>query len=352
MRINFLMIKPLLHRIFKGHYRDLRSIANKSSILCPEERIEVPPAIYLNGTIEKIKSLSPWRNWPGEKLLINGGHKISSPTIVYHIKDVDLLEAFLYSGFAIDNPGFGKQQLLLMDKNTPQMIDKANLVTTWSGSRWFGSLLLDDFPLELIADDPDNNITMISKIYTHELGYRKLLGINHSSLITHARIKDFEIYIDPTHNSHRAARYKSLRTRLKKNFPQEQNASNRKVFIKRGQTGDPRRLLNESEIESFLQKLDFDIIEPEVLSAEEIARRTLNARIVIGIEGSHLSHAQYSIADDATLLVIQPPDRFSMVYKDFTDCLGMKYAFLVADQLNGGFSVSLDELQRILELLN
>ena len=64
---------------------------------------------------------------------------------------------------------------------------------------------------------------------------------------------------------------------------------------------------------------------PARLGAENIARRDPRARIVIGVEGSHLSHAIFSMADDGAFLKAQPPDRFAMPYKEFADRLGHRF---------------------------
>jgi hypothetical protein len=73
--------------------------------------------------------------------------------------------------------------------------------------------------------------------------------------------------------------------------------------------------------------------------------------MVISCEGSHLSHAIYTMADDATLLVLQPPERFSLAFKAFTDRLDMRFAFVVGRPCPDGFEIDLDELSGFLDTL-
>ena len=73
------------------------------------------------------------------------------------------------------------------------------------------------------------------------------------------------------------------------------------------------------------------------------------ARIVIGVEGSHLSHAIFTMADDAAFLVLQPPDRFAMTYKEFADRMSMRFAFMVGTAAEDGFTVDHDRLRRIID---
>ncbi len=123
------------------------------------------------------------------------------------------------------------------------------------------------------------------------------------------------------------------------------------VYLRRGIAGEPRVLVNEPELEVALRAVGFDILDPEQLSAREIAERSLDAAVVVAVEGSHLSHAIFSAADQATFLVIQPPDRFALAYKEFTDRMDMRFALVVADPVEGGFAVALDEVHRLLEQL-
>jgi hypothetical protein len=76
----------------------------------------------------------------------------------------------------------------------------------------------------------------------------------------------------------------------------------------------------------------------------------MDARIVVSVEGSHLSHVVLSMADNGVLLVLQPPDRFATVYKEYTDCVHMRFGFVVCDKSHTGFVVNMDDLRRTLDL--
>jgi hypothetical protein len=58
------------------------------------------------------------------------------------------------------------------------------------------------------------------------------------------------------------------------------------------------------------------------------------------------------MADGASFLVIQPPDRFALAYKEFADALDMRFAFVVGVQSARGFQVSIDELRKTIDLLH
>ncbi len=107
--------------------------------------------------------------------------------------------------------------------------------------------------------------------------------------------------------------------------------------------------VNEDEVAEFLKNQGFAIINPSRISASEIVRQTLGAKLIVGVEGSQLTHGLFSMADDGTLLTLQPPYRFNNVYKDYTDCLGMKYAFVVGKEVADGFEINLEDLARTLD---
>lgn len=341
----------MLYRLVRGGYADFMSLAKEKWTLCPEEFHDSPKAVYLDGAVDKIKTLSPWRHWQQEQMLIRGGPVKNNPTTGHLFEGVRIIDAYMYSGAAVSNPGYGPQRVIMSD-DRHQILEKATLVTTWSGSRYFGCLLLDDFPLELIEQDNRENIGMVCKAYGHEAGYRRILGLEQTPIVKNVYVRKLTIYIDSTNNSHKAARYKALRRTLRHNLVCDSESSNPGVYLKRGATGEQRILENEQEVEAMLTKIGFDVVEPAILTVDEIARKTMNAKIVVSIEGSHLSHVLYTMADGGAFIVIQPPDRFAMVYKEFTDCLGMKYAFLVGDESNKGFKIELDDLKRIIDRLS
>ena len=63
-------------------------------------------------------------------------------------------------------------------------------------------------------------------------------------------------------------------------------------------------------------------------------------------------HSLFTMATDGALCLLQPPYRFNNVLKNYTDCLGMCYGFLTGCAEEGGFSVELDQLKRLLDRLD
>ena len=339
-------------RILAGGPVSLTARSSDAWTIHPEEEFEVPPAVCLEGAVERITSLSPWRNWDAERLLIHGGPTKRSATRAWVLEDVSIVRPVVYGGAARSQVGYVPDSWLLPLREDYVDLDRAALVSTWSGSRWFGCYLLDDFPLELLSPS-EAKIALEGNAYRHQLGYRQRLGlVPQPTRIRHGRIKQMVYYEDPGVNTHKADRFRALRAQLRERMAGETVAgAGRLIYLKRGRTGDPRMLLNEAEIECMLTRFGFEIVEPAGLSVDEIVRRTTDARCVVSVEGSHKSHCIYTLADSGVLVVLQPPDRFALPYKDFMDALGMRCGFLVGVQGEGGFRILPEELERMLHLV-
>ena len=349
--MNLPMVKRMIRRLQAGRACELQSLAARSLVHCSARKARLPRAIFPDGAMDKIRAVSPWRNWEAEKASCLGAEVELGPTVSHVIENVDISGAFLYAKGASETVGYGSQSLFVRREQQWRRLERASLSTTFSGSHFFGCLLLDDFPLELLARETGNSISMVTKTFEHAADYRALLQLDPPPLVSNARVRQLTVYTEPAFNDHKISRLFELRARIKNGMEVSNPRSLPGIYIGRGSAGEPRMLENETDVERLLEGMGFNILDPSVLSAAEITRRSLDARIVVGVEGSQLSHAIFSMAEDGAFLVIQPPDRFALAYKEFADALGMRFAFVVGTRSGSGFSVSLAELQQTLDLL-
>lgn len=350
MHINVPMLRRNVHRLLARRYVDLSSLASRRWIVCPGDERRIPPAIHLPDAVRKVQRLCNTRDQRAETLLLEGGVIQHAPTTAYVVRNVDLVGPYLYSKAGKHQAGFGPEQIVLNDLPRRRRLSRATLVSNNSGSHYFGNLLWDDMPLAILDDDSSTHIAVVKKFYEHEAEYRELLGVPHAPVVMHARIDELTMFSDFAQNASKEARLRALRDRIRKTVTPG-GARVPGVFIRRGLSGERRVMENEPIVEAYLAEQGFTIIDPTSLSAREIATRSLGAKLVIGVEGSHLAHALYTMADDATFLVLQPPNRFSLVHKEFADRLGMRYSFLVGDPTPHGFSIRLDDLRAMLDRL-
>lgn len=327
----------------------LTQVATRSWEICAAETARVPPALCPDGSLDRIEGLSPWRDWATERILVSGGQVDHAASQAHLVENVDLVDAFLYSGAAKAQPGHGPRRLVRRGTGRRQHIPAAHLMSNWAGSHYFGNYMRDTPPLQLLPPDGAYCIEVVTNTYGHEAGYRELLGLPRPPRVASARIDQLTVYTDFAQNSSKAARYRTLRHRLRARLAGGRGVAPAGVYLKRGHTGEPRFVSNEAELERALSARGFETVEPAALSSEQIAQRMLDAPVIIGVEGSHLAHAVYTLADHGTLLVLQPPDRFALPYKEFADRLEMPFAFVVGHRAEQGFRVDVDELERFLD---
>ncbi|GAA6769656.1 hypothetical protein AAGS39_03940 [Flavobacterium sp. CGRL2] len=111
-------------------------------------------------------------------------------------------------------------------------------------------------------------------------------------------------------------------------------------------------MLNEIEIaEQLREKYGFKIVDVTKNSVSEILSACSGAKILIGIEGSHLFHGLMTLESGASVLVLQPPNRFSAVIKNTTDMENINYSFVVGIQKEENFYINFEEVERTLSLL-
>jgi capsular polysaccharide biosynthesis protein len=228
---------------------------------------------------------------------------------------------------------------------TPR-IERAVLASTAFGARFFGHWLLDDIPLTLAAKRVGEAINVMTELSPHQQAYAEMMGANSRSIL-HAQVKELIIIDDLGQNHYKADRLKEMRARLLKRFP---SPVSNKVMLLRKNTGKSRLLVNEMEIAERLADQGFQIISPLETSAEELVRACLGAQVVVGVEGSHLTHGLLCMAPGTTVLAIHPPERFDAVLKDWCDCKQVRYAFVVGEPCEkGGFTATHQQIDCLLQ---
>ena len=142
------------------------------------------------------QGISPWCDWDRQWLLINGGKAEHAATRAYMIKDVDLRGAFLYRGAAKAQLGFGAERLIGNQPGHVQILKSADMMSQWAGSHYFGSYMRDELPLGLLPPEGASGVTVTTKAYEHEAGYREILSLPKPPLVAAARISELTIYSD------------------------------------------------------------------------------------------------------------------------------------------------------------
>lgn len=215
--------------------------------------------------------------------------------------------------------------------------------------RFFGHWLTDSIPTSLI--DPERGEAWIPSdpAWIHARGYRGSLGI--PDLDAPLVLADqLVVYQDFGQGSSKRARYSIIRNKLHSVFGGT-NAGDC-VYIRRGTTGARRVIRNESElIDQFISR-NWKVVDISATSVGELQRVLCGARVVVGMEGSHLAHAQVSLRRNSSLVAIVPHDRFTTLHVGYSNANRVKFGMVVANGSQaGGYHADIEEILRTIDLL-
>lgn len=161
--------------------------------------------------------------------------------------------------------------------------------------------------------------------------------------------REIVVFDDVGQNGSKRARFRELGPKLRRHV--EPRPSHPGVFIVRGETGSRRVLRNESDVaEQLRARRGFTVIDPVKVGVPEIVKACAGARVVAGVEGSGLMHGIVHLTEGAGVLILQPPGRFSAIYKDLTDRDEQQFGFVVGTPKGDDFVIDPEEVERTLDL--
>lgn len=343
-------LAPLLTAIGRrlGHdAADLRAEALERWVIAPAEDMQVRKAIFLPHQLDRIRQSAFVAVADVRRAFEGDFSSPQTPTYGYRFRHVDLVDGVLYGHKGIMH--LRRRQHWPLWKMRPREAISGALYESWIGNRWFGTWLHDDcltYPLAVQYGQP---VTSAPELATgHVRQYESRLGMR-PRRVTDVHFDELVLFDDRPHNAHKKARAAAFRRLM---FGTQDLSPHPGVYIRRGQTGDQRSLLNEAALAQHLQRhWGFLVLDPPSASVDDIVQACSGARVVAGVEGSHLVHGLVTMPDDACLFVVQPPDRTECVLKLNTDREGQDFAFVVAQGELSGFSVDLDEVDKTLEMV-
>lgn len=345
--LNHALIRQRVLRLLAGR-KSFKDLADKQWAICPSDSSYPSPAIFLEGELDKVTAVQEETSLEHERRRVQGGIQvIHAPTMAYRLTDVYLVDGSVYKNAMRYSLSKAKPKFVVPGETN--YMSSGVLACSFVGNRYFGHWMTDDVPMTFAAQQLGEAVRTSHPLTIHQIQYSSLFEIQPISL-SKAKFKELLILEDLGQNQYKRHRYDRMKTALK------QTTLARKcqdVMLLRGTSGVARILVNENEVAEFLTKQGFDILQPdEQMSAREIVARTLGARIVVGVEGSQLAHALFTMEANGVLLVLQPPYRFNNPLKDIIDCMDIRYSFMVGKQVDKGFEIDLEHLARTLERIH
>lgn len=345
--INSSLIQQGALRLIQGR-KTYREACDSQQIISPAQEYQSLPAFFLEEDLTKIKGVPSDSTYAGEASRLDIETKRCEATIAYHFSDVDIIQGYVYKG-AMKYPFVDAQQSWFSQHQTTH-ISKALIASNIYTCRYFGHWVTEALPLELAAEILEvSAIAPAQKFYKHESEYRSLLGLAPLA-VSKAKCKQLMILDDIAPNQFKRERFLEIRKRIRSKV--KPMHSHHGVMFLRKQSGSKRVLVNEMEVANFLRSQGFIVIDAEMMTATDVMRQVLEAKLVISVEGSQLVPAIYGLSETGTILALQPPNRFATSHKEFTDCLGMHYGFLVGDQVENGFQINISALSKLLDKID
>ena len=329
----------------------LDAVAQRSWEVAPGNMLVTMPALYLPGQLERVTGSVYGYHWsddarpePLEYQMAGGIERWQAPTRAYLLKDAWLVDGAVHKGGASHR--ILPRGSLLPLARVEHEVERAAVYATYDGSLFFGLWLQDDCALYPQAIQDGVPLTIAQLPYSHMGAYEQRLGMRPARAAA-ALLREAVVYDDRLQNEDKRRRCEGLRRTLLAGLDAQPHPG---VYIVRGSSGKSRRLVNEAELAEHLRTKRGFKVAHVTDDVDTILGACAGARVLAGVEGSHLAHGFMVLEQGAGVLVIQPPDRFSPVLKRTADRDRQHYGFVVALPEGDGFRVDIAEFERTLDL--
>ncbi len=335
-----------VRRLFFGQ-GTVPSTAYRRDILCPEEKTEVRPSVFLEDQLEKVTG-SPAAST--RKVEIEAAIRrdaTHAATIAYYIRNAVLFDGSIYAGQL--RHVVADKSLLPTSATRAVDLRTAGIASSFIGTKYFGHWLTDDCLQYLLADRYGRPLCLSRPVYSlgHQEEYERYFNQDWAPL-HRARIEELVLFQDFAQNSLKTERYHVLRSRVRAQLTGRKSPF---VYLRRGSSGAARMINNEDEILNALTKKGFVVVDILSDSLNCILSHLIDAKIVVSIEGSHVAHCCFSVPYSSGLVLLQPCDMFTVVHKGWADSLSINFGFVVGERAGQGYYFPLSDLLDTVDLM-
>lgn len=329
-----------------GFTNDFFSAAADRHEICASEIIEGPPTKVLPGQFDRVTAAAFGGSVEREIATLQGQPRKTSPTNIYRFKNVNILQSWVIANGHYEIFGWPNSEW----SNKPSHeIKTAALTSSFQGNRYFGHWLRDDCASRLLYSDSDIRIAIPRPDWVDATAYERAFSLPPSTIVQNVHVDEMFYCNDLIQNSHKAGRFKQLRERLRKTI--DPIAAHDIVYIGRGTSAKARTFHNEQELTDALEQHGVKIVFAETLTSEEFIASIMDARIIISVEGSQLSHALYALGTtNPGMIVIQPPDRLFTSHLDWARVMNVQFGTVVGIKDGDGFTVPPEDVLRTIDL--
>ena len=327
-------------------------VGNRPIAKCAAEVVELSPAtarmqpaaIALPGEFDRVLAVQEETTLAMERERVTACERRHGPTLAYRIDNAVLGEGTLYYDGGYDVIRSHSTGALL--RGELDDFAEMQLCVNYVIERYFGHWLVDGLCLELLAQRRSMpGLALARAPWLHESGYRELVGLEVIRL-RKARIRRLWVIDDRGINDGWISRFQELRSRVRLGAKGE---GARRLMVTRGTLGAKRNLVNSSEVHAALERIGFEIVDPESETPGSLVGKLAAAEIVVAVEGSVQNHGLLAMPSGSIFVAIQPPDRFNAFAKAQADAAGIKWGYVVADSDPDGFCLPVERLLRTID---
>ncbi len=323
-------LRPLVSRV-AGKLRlahELAQAAHRSWAIAPAVEHVAPPARIDKADIAKITACPNGRSIEHNVELTRGGPVVHLETRAYELRNASISNGHVFA-HRFFMP-LGDAPAPWVARKAQRHVGSALLTTTPYGVRYYGHWMVECLPLAMLARQLGHAaVTTIVHPSANQQGFLELLDL-HEDAVEDASFERLLIVEDIGQNDHKIARYRAMRDTARSALGPRHRTSVG-VFFLRGTSGERRLLVNEEELANIAARKGLDVIRPQGASSKRLVEASLNAPLIVGVEGSQLLNGFPWLAPGGTMLALVPPQRFDLILKGPCDALDVTFSIIVGD---------------------
>lgn len=320
-------LRWLANRVLTRGPRDMYSAAVNRHLICPAGRVAAINPVVYEDHVRRIRSgpLDLTKDVVLRKLKRQFFNFSAVEALTLH--NVWVLEGALYH--TRTHLQFRRQHVQrpgIFPFGPVGELERAALASTMMGMTWWGHWVIDDIPYQMLAEKFGTSIMHPRPAYYHEPGLRTLLGLQSPAQYGVIKCREMVVCIEHGINPDKVRRFAEIREKL----VYGPNGHSR-VYVRRGDWGKRRSLINEAELIAQLERHGFVVIETKGRSVDEIVSKCRGAEIVVGVEGSHLLLALLAMQHEGKVILLNPPYRVDTILADFALFWGLRSGMFVCE---------------------
>lgn len=309
------------------------------------ETIPCAQALFEADQIDRVQSCAFGRALADEMATLT-----ATSFIERHRQAFDLGPSVIAGGqvFSKDHPFFlGQHSVLRAALGPARHYDRLNIVSSYQGLKYFGHWLRDDCPLFEALHQEEDSCFLSLPDWSDRTLYEPAFG-HQDHEVPFARVEALTLHSEQGFNLDKGRRIKRLRERLRAQHPPR--SSGHIVYLSRGATPNPRDMANRAALEDAFEAAGIRVIHPSSDPAH-LVHETMDARMIITVEGSQAAHGAYLLANGGAMLILQTPHRFYNPHHEWARLLGMHYGTVIGTPKGATYDIDAGEVFSMMDRL-